>query len=112
MGINCPLVPLNKKKKKMVFSLIPKNQNFDFLCSLFPIIVFVPLFPSVLDLFPCSPEINGLIPLFPKISGRARLLRGTNKSRDMRGVCVWGGGGGGSVVKSIFLPPVLHSRCT
>ena len=49
------------------FSLVPQIQNLDFLYSLFPKIVFVPLFPSILDF--CSPEINGLIPLFPQMPG-------------------------------------------
>ena len=38
--------------EKSAFSLVPQNQNPDFLCFLFPKIAFVPLFPSVLDLFP------------------------------------------------------------
>ena len=56
--------------KKSAFDLVSQNQNLDFLCSLFPKIAFVPLFPSVLDfcsliplkyiaLFPCSPKRLG-----------------------------------------------------
>ena len=33
--------------KKLAFSLVSQNENLDFLCSLFPKITFVPLFPSV-----------------------------------------------------------------
>ena len=44
-GINCSLVPL---KKNWPFPSFPKIM-LDFLCSLFPKIAFVPLFPSVLD---------------------------------------------------------------
>ena len=42
-GRTCSLDPM----KKSAFSLIPQNQNLDFLCSLFPQIAFVPLFPLV-----------------------------------------------------------------
>ena len=35
-------------KKTSTFSLVPKNQNLDFLCSLFPQIAFEPLVSSVL----------------------------------------------------------------
>ena len=45
-GINCSLVPL---KNNWPFPLFPKIM-LDLLCSLFPKIAFVPLFPSVLDL--------------------------------------------------------------
>ena len=44
--------------------LFPKNRKFVFLCSLFPNIVFVPLFPSEFGL--CSPEINTLFPPVPQ----------------------------------------------
>ena len=53
------------------FSLVPQNQNHNFLCSMLPKITFVPLFTSFLDL--CSPEINGIIPLFPITPGRASM---------------------------------------
>ena len=46
-----------------ICSLIPQNQNLNFLRFLLPKITFVPLFPSFLDVFPCFPEINGIIPL-------------------------------------------------
>ena len=55
--------------------LFPKNRKFVFLCSLFPNIVFVPLFPSKFGL--CSPEINALFPLFPKTPGRAWMMAQT-----------------------------------
>ena len=60
-GGTCSLVPLK------YFSIFPflQNQNLNFLCSLLPKITFVPLFPSFLDMFPCSSEINDFIPLFP-----------------------------------------------
>ena len=45
-GGTCSLVLL--KKKKSIFSLVPQNQNLDFLGSLFPQIAFDPLFSSVL----------------------------------------------------------------
>ena len=38
-GVPVPLFPC----KKSALSLVPKNQNLDFLCSLFPKIAFVPL---------------------------------------------------------------------
>ena len=60
-GCTCSLVPLEKKKRPC--SLVPQKQNLDFLCSLFPKIACVPLFPLFLGLFspvplkkcPCSP---------------------------------------------------------
>ena len=48
--------------------LFPKNRKFVFLCSLFPNIVFVPLFASKF------PEINALFPLFPQTPVRASIL--------------------------------------
>ena len=44
------LFPCSSEKKKSTFSLVPKNQNLDVLCSLFmfPQIAFDPLFSSVL----------------------------------------------------------------
>ena len=54
------LVPL---KYFEIFSLVPQNQNLNFLCFLFPKITFVP--------FIFRPEINGNIPLFPITPERA-----------------------------------------
>ena len=48
-------------------TLFPKNQNLDFLCSLFPKIAFVPQLPSCL--FPLKQ-----CPCSPKTPGRASLL--------------------------------------
>ena len=45
---------------KWPFSLVPQNQNLNFLCSLLPKITFVPVFPSFLDL--CSSEIYDIVP--------------------------------------------------
>ena len=42
------LIPCSPEKKS-AFSLVPPNQNLEFLCSLFPKIAFVPLFLSILD---------------------------------------------------------------
>ena len=68
MEVPVPLFPWN-------ISLVPQNQNLNFLCSLFPKITFVPLFPSFLDLnSPVSPEIKDIIPLFPIISERASVV--------------------------------------
>ena len=44
--------------------LVPQKQNLDFLCSLFPKIACVPLFPLFLGL--CSPEKIALVTLYPK----------------------------------------------
>ena len=60
------LVPL-----KNGMSLVPKNQNLDFICSLFLKIFFVPRVLHFRVLFPCSPEINVLVLLVPKTPGRA-----------------------------------------
>ena len=50
-GDTCSLVPM----KKSAFSLVPQNQNLDFLCSLLPKIAFVPLFSSVVDFYSVVP---------------------------------------------------------
>ena len=65
---------------KLASYLVPQNQNLDFLCSMFPKTAFVPLCPSVLDLFPCIPEINGLVPLFLKPLGVSQHLKFTRWS--------------------------------
>ena len=67
-GVTVPLYP----EINWLVPLFPKNRKFVFLCSLFPNIVFVPLFPSKFDL--CSPKINTLFPLFPQTPGRASLM--------------------------------------
>ena len=69
-GVPVPLFP----SKKRHCSLVPQKQNFDFLCSLFPKIACVPLFPLFLGL--CSPvplrkndkkkKKKKKMPLFPK----------------------------------------------
>ena len=40
---------------------VPQNQNLDFLCSLFPKMSFVPLFPV-----PLFPSFQAFVPLFPR----------------------------------------------
>ena len=65
VGVPVPLFPW----KKSSFSLVPKNQNLDFLCFLFPQIAFVPcsfsfrffsLVPlKQMALLPCSPKPLG-----------------------------------------------------
>ena len=52
-------VPLFPSKN----GLVPQKQNLDFLCSLFPKIASVPLFPLFLGL--CSPDPLKKMPLFP-----------------------------------------------
>ena len=52
--------------------LFPQNRKIVFLCSLFPNIVFVPLFPSNFGIW--SPEIYALFHLFPKTPGRASIV--------------------------------------
>ena len=53
--------------------LVPQKQNLDFLCSLFPKIACVPLFPLFLCL--CSPVLlKKKMPLFLKTPGRASEL--------------------------------------
>ena len=64
------LLPCSSEIKWLV--PVPEKSKICFLCSLFPNIVFVPLFPlKIRPLFPCSLEINALeinalVPLFPK----------------------------------------------
>ena len=57
--------------EKIGISLVPQNQNLDFIRSLFHKIAFVPLFPSAVLDFCSLPVINGLIPLLPKLPGMA-----------------------------------------
>ena len=75
-GVPVPLFPWNK----WPLSPVPQNQNLDFLCSLFPKIAFVPLFPSFLDL--CSPENMPSSPFSPKPLGGPRWFR-TDVPRTM-----------------------------
>ena len=65
----CCILPLEK------MGLVPQKQNLDFVCSQFPKIACVPLFPLFLGfLFPCSPEKK--MPLFPcpESPGRTSLV--------------------------------------
>ena len=57
-GGTCSLFP----SKKWHCSLVPPKRNLDFLCSLFPKIACVPLFPLFLGL--CSPVPLKKLPLF------------------------------------------------
>ena len=66
----CSLVPLEKN------GLVPQIQNLDFLCSLFPKMACVLLFPLLLGL--CSPvplKKIAFVSPFPKIPGRVSFDR-------------------------------------
>ena len=69
-GGGCYLFPCSSKKK-WPCSFVPPKQNLDFLCSLFPKIACVPLFPLFLGL--CSPDKIALVPRFPKTTGRTTI---------------------------------------
>ena len=77
------LVPLNKIG---IFPCSPKSKSW---FSMFPDpqIAFAPMFPSVLDLFPCSPEINDLIPLFSKTRGRTSYVNPDSEKQMCRRGC-------------------------
>ena len=71
--------------KMFEFSLLPQNQNLNFLCFLLPRNYLCSPVPFIFRLvFSCSPEINDIISLFPRAPWRASYVAAVKRIRILR----------------------------